>query len=109
MSDGPTIAAIRAGLVAAATVDGEAPPALAFRTFVLGEHAALADLAGGAAEALGHPGQRSAAHVAVLGYAAAAQALPDVLVPVLADGIRWLAEKPWNRPLREATLEVDGP
>ena len=109
MSDGPSVAVIRAGLVTAAASEGGAPSALAFRHFLLADHAPLVELASAAAEALGYPGQRSAVHVAVLGYAAAAHMLPDTLGPVLADGVRWLSEKPWNRPLREATLEVDGP
>ncbi|MCI9878873.1 MULTISPECIES: hypothetical protein [Methylobacterium] len=108
VSEGPTIAAIRASLVSAARVDGETPLLLAFRSFMLGEHGPLAALATDASEALASPGARSAAHVAVLGYAAAAHVLAGSLVPALADGIVWLSERPWNRPLREATLEVDG-
>ncbi|TGE02656.1 hypothetical protein [Methylobacterium nonmethylotrophicum] len=108
VSDGPTVAAVRAGLVAACAVNGDAPLLLAFRSFVLDDHDPLAGLASRAAEAFGKPGERSARHVATLGYAAAARRLPDALAPVLADGIRWIAERPWHRPLREATLEVDG-
>jgi len=108
VSDGPTVAAVRAGLVAASAVDDDAPLLLAFRSFVLDDHGPLTGLASRAAEAFGNPGERSARHVAMLGYAAAARRLPDALAPVLADGIRWIAERPWHRPLREATLEADG-
>ncbi len=108
VSDGPTVAAVRAGLVAASTADTAMPLSLAFRSFVLDEHGPLADLASRAAAAFGNPGERAAWHVATLGYASAARRLPASLAPTLADGIRWLAERPWHRPLREATLEVDG-
>ncbi len=108
VSDGPTIAGVRAGLVAASSAEDDEPVMLAFRAFVLDGHEPLAELASRAAEALGNPGTRSARRVAVLGYAAAARRLPDALIPALADGIQWLAERPWHRPLREATLEADG-
>lgn len=108
VSDGPTVAAVRAGLVAASAVDASAPLSLAFRSFILDEHEPLSSLASQAAEAFGKPGERAARHIATLGYAAAARRLPDDLVPALADGIQWLAERPWHRPLREATLEADG-
>jgi hypothetical protein len=108
MSEGPTVAAVRAGLVEASAVEDDAPLLLAFRSFVLDDHESLAGLASRAAEAFGNPGERSARHVATLGYASAARRLPDTLAPVLADGIRWIAERPWHRPLREATLEADG-
>ncbi|KQQ14597.1 protein of unknown function [Methylorubrum extorquens] len=108
VGDGPTVAAVRAGLVAASGVDADASLPLAFRAFVLDEHEPLADLASRAAQAFRNPGERSAVHVATLGYASAARRLPAPLIPTLADGIQWLAERPWHRPLREATLEVDG-
>jgi hypothetical protein len=108
VTDGPTVAAVRAGLVSASKPDPATPLSLAFRSFVLDEHDPLAGLASQAADAFGNPGGRAAWHVATLGFASAARRLPTPLVSTLADGIQWLAERPWHRPLREATLEVDG-
>lgn len=105
--DGPTVAAIRAGLVSACALEEETPLALAFRSYVLGEHDLIDGLTADAAEGIAGTG-RQARHVAVLGYAAAAGRLPYAHAPALADGIRWLSEHPWNRPLREETLEADG-
>lgn len=105
--DGPTVAAIRAGLVAASAVEDEAPLSLAFRAFVLGEHDRLDGMTAGAADGIAGTA-REARHVAVLGYAAATHRLPDAHAPALANGIRWLSERPWHRPLREETLEADG-
>lgn len=106
--DGPTVATIRAGLEAASRVGGEEPLSLAFHAWALGAHDPLAGLAAGAAQGFDIPTDRSFRHVATLGYASAAHRLPESLRPVLADAIRWLAERSWHRPLREPTLEVDG-
>ncbi|MFD1303681.1 PD-(D/E)XK nuclease domain-containing protein [Methylobacterium marchantiae] len=54
------------------------------------------------------PAERSARHVAVLGYAAGSEHLDPTLLPVLREGLVWLAARPWNRPFRPPTLEVDG-
>ena len=61
-----------------------------------------------AAEGFGSPTDRSARHIAVLGYAAAGDRLAADARPVLEAGIRWLAARRWNQPFREPTLEVDG-
>ncbi|SFG58223.1 hypothetical protein [Methylobacterium gossipiicola] len=108
MSDGPTVADIRAGLVEGARVDADVPLSLAFRSWILDEHGPLESLADDAAREFDIPTQRSFRQVATLGYAAAAGKLPDALRPTLVEGIRWLADRPWHRPLREPTLEIDG-
>lgn len=109
VSDGPNAAVVRAGLAAASAVDAAAAPHLAaFRGWLLGEPVALADLAAAAATAMASPADRSAWHVAVLGYAAASDSLGDMLRPALEDGLRWLAERRWHRPFRPLTLEADG-
>ena len=109
MSDGPSVAAVRAGLVVLAAADPDAPPhLLAHRAWVLGEGAAFPALVAAAAAGMASPGDRSARLVAVLGYAVGAGRLDPSLHPELADGIRWLDGRPWNRPYRPPTLEVDG-
>jgi hypothetical protein len=108
VSDGPTVGDIRAGLDAASAVVDDAPWLLAYRAWVLGEPDPLPALAAVAANGFRVPTERSPRHIAALGFAAASRCLPDTLVPVLAEGLQWLAERRWHRPLREATLEVDG-
>lgn len=108
MNDGPTVGDIRAGLAAAASVMDEAPWSLAFRAWVLGEFDPLPGLAAVAADGFRVPTERSPRQVAALAFAAASQCLPDALAPVLAEGLHWLADRRWHRPLREVTLEVDG-
>lgn len=108
VGEGPNVGGIRAALATASAVVDEAPLPQAFRAWVLGDPAPLADVAVAAAEGFGIPTERSFRQVAALGYAAAARRLPEAVRPVLADGVRWLAARHWHRPLREPTLEVDG-
>lgn len=109
MSEGPSVADVRAGLVDLTASDAAAAPhLLAFRAWVLGERATLPELAASAAAGMASPGDRSAWLVAVLGYAAGADRLDLSLHPDLAEGIRWLDGRPWNRPYRPPTLELDG-
>ncbi len=109
VSDGPNSAVVRSGLVGAATVDvGAAPHVAAFRGWLLGVPDGVDALAAAAAEAMTSPADRSAWHVAVLGYAAASGRLAEPLQPAFEDGLRWLGERPWHRPLRPLTLEADG-
>lgn len=108
MSDGPTPAAVRAGLVAGSAVDAEAPLVRAFKAWALGIPDDLPGLVATAAEGFAAPTDRAARHVAVLGYAAAAGSLEGDARPVLEAGLRWLGARRWNQPFREPTLEVDG-
>lgn len=68
----------------------------------------MADLAEAAACRMGAPAERSHWQVATMGYAASVGLLAPERTDVLADGIRWLAQRSWNRPFRPPTLEVDG-
>lgn len=109
VSDGLNIAVVRSGLASASAVDVDAAPHVAaYRGWLLGDPAGIGDLAAAAASAMGSPADRSAWHVAVLGFAAASGRLVEPLRPAFEDGVRWLAERPWHRPLRPLTLEADG-
>jgi len=106
---GPTIAQIRAGLIAAA--EPRASTALHFQAFcawLLGSCAFFARQQQTAADGFAAAGYRSAGHVAILGYAAAAGQLAERFRPALEGGLTWLGERAWFRPHQPQTLEADG-
>lgn len=109
MTDGPSLGDVRSGLLSASALDGEAPGSLvAFKAFVFGDKETLGHLARAAATAMALPGERSAKHVATLGFAAAVGALDDTIGPSLDQGLAWLSGRRWNRPFTPPTLEADG-
>lgn len=61
-----------------------------------------------AAAGLAVAGERSARHVAVLGYASAAGQLIEKHRPILQEGLSWLSQRAWFRPHKPQTLEADG-
>lgn len=108
VTEGPSVAVIRSGLVKATAVESiAAPHILAFRSWVLNETDPLPALAEAAAESFAST-DRAARHVAVLGYAATANRLAPLLRPVFEEGVHWLAARRWNRPFQAPTLEADG-
>jgi hypothetical protein len=105
----PTLADVRAGLEAAArATSSDAPHIRAFAAWVLGRHSDLSEPTREAIAALGVGAQRTAAHVAALGYASAASMGGPELDAVLLDGLGWLGERAWFRPQQPLTLEADG-
>src|SRR6266566_8786613 len=106
---GPTIAQIRAGLKAAAKpTPSKAIHLHAFSAWLLGGHALFAQCQEAAAAGLAAAGERSARHVAILGYAAAAGRLSVQFRPALDSGLAWLGQRAWFRPHQPHTLEADG-
>ncbi len=109
MTDGPTLGDVRSGLLSASLLDREASGVLvAFRGYILDDHEGLGDLARAAAVAMTLPGERSARHVATLGYAAAAGVVDDAMAQSLDQGLTWLAGRRWKRAFTAPTLEADG-
>ena len=109
LTAGPTIAHIRAALIAAGrtdTIDGGTSsglPRLASGRSCLARAAKET-----AATGLASAGVRSARHVATLGYAAATGQLAGRLPPALDSGLSWLGQRTWFRPHQPYTLEADG-
>lgn len=109
MTAGPTVAQIRASLVAAAEPTlSTAVHVRAFRAWLLGDHERLAGLSRDAAASLEAGAARSAAHVAALGYVDAAEQLADQFRATLTQGLTWLGQRAWFRPYQPPTLEADG-
>lgn len=109
MNGNPSLPQVRAGLLQAAEpTSATALPAHAFHAWLFEDQARSAELAQAAAEAFALAGERSAGHVATLGYAAGLSNQAERIRPLLIDGLTWLGDRAWFRPNQARTLEADG-